>query len=219
MLMIRTMRARLARRSSMWIGRRSRAASTTKRFDKVRGLLQYQAGHAIVWRDAVSNWFLRMSGIPDVKGRVGNYPDRVEAESMHLRGYDVADVTPWETASGGKAGICEKSECGAETSFTGVAGDYRISVEYFDLHDGASTYSLSVNGKEVAAWTANNTFPTNAMNGSTSTRYLVPETVNLKPGDTIEIVGHPDGKEPAPIDYVSIVPVDQASAATGAPKQ
>ena len=43
--------------------------------------------------------------------------------------------------------------------------------------------------------------PTDKMNGSTSTRYLVPETVTLKPGDTIEIVGHPDGPEPAPVDY------------------
>jgi alpha-glucuronidase len=57
------------------------------------------------------------------------------------------------------------------------------------------------------------------MNGSTSTRYLVAGPVNLKPGDTIEIVGHPDGPEPAPLDYVSVVPALQASAATGAPKQ
>jgi alpha-glucuronidase len=190
-----------------------------ERFDKVQGLLQYQAGHAIVWRDAVSNWFLRMSGIPDAKGRVGNYSDRVEAESMQLRGYTPADVTPWETASGGKAVICKEAECAASTSFSGTAGSYRISVEYFDFHDGASSYSLRVNGKEVAAWIANNTLPTNQMNGSTSTRYLVAAPVNLKPGDTIEIVGRPDGLEPAPLDYLSIVPVDQASIATGAPNQ
>ncbi len=190
-----------------------------ERFDKVLGLLQYQAGHAIVWRDAVSNWFLRMSGIPDAKERVGNYPYRIEAESMELRGYTPVDVTPWETASGGKAVICEKSECTAETSFTGAAGKYRIAVEYFDFHDGASTLSLQLNGKELAHWTANNTLPTDKMNGSTSTRYLVPESVNLKPGDRIEIVGHPDGPEPAPVDYISIVPADEANPATGAPNQ
>jgi alpha-glucuronidase len=128
-------------------------------------------------------------------------------------------VTPWETASGGKAVICKEAECAASTSFSGTAGSYRISVEYFDFHDGASSYSLRVNGKEVAAWIANNTLPTNQMNGSTSTRYLVAAPVNLKPGDTIEIVGRPDGLEPAPLDYLSIVPVDQASIATGAPNQ
>jgi alpha-glucuronidase len=190
-----------------------------ERFEKVQRLLEYQAGHAIVWRDAVSNWFLRMSGIPDTKGRVGNYPDRIEAESMQLRGYAPVDVMPWETASGGKAVICKETGCTAETSFTGAAGAYRLSVEYFDFHDGASSYSLQLNGKDLAQWTANDTFPTNKMNGSTSTRYLVPEPVMLKPGDTIKIVGRPDGSEPAPIDYMSVVPAHQASPATGAPKQ
>ena len=33
--------------------------------------LEYQAGQAIVWRDAVTSWFLRASGIADAKGRVG----------------------------------------------------------------------------------------------------------------------------------------------------
>jgi alpha-glucuronidase len=190
-----------------------------ERFDKVQGLLQYQAGHAIVWRDAVSNWFLRISGIPDAKGRVGNYPDRVEAESMRLRGYAPVDVMPWETASGGKAAICKEADCAAETSFTGTAGTYRVAVEYFDFHDGASTFSLRLNGKELAHWVANNTLPTDKMNGSTSTRYLVPESVTLKPGDKLEIVGHPDGPEPAPLDYISIVPANAANPATGAPNQ
>ena len=74
-------------------------------------------------------------------------------------------------------------------------------------------------GKELAHWIANNTLPTDKMNGSTSTRYLVPDAVTLKPGDTIEIVGRPDGPEPAPLDYISIVPADEAAAATGAPQQ
>ena len=57
--------------------------------------LEYQAGQAVVWRDAVTNWFLRASGIPDAKGRVGNYPGRFEAESMQpgwLCGKDVDAV-------------------------------------------------------------------------------------------------------------------------------
>ena len=46
----------------------------------------YQAGQAIVWRDAVSNWFFKASGIPDSKGRVGTYPGRMEAEAARLDG-------------------------------------------------------------------------------------------------------------------------------------
>lgn len=115
--------------------------------------------------------------------------------------------------------ICKESECSAETSFTGFAGTYRVSVEYFDFHDGASTYSLQLNGKEVAHWAANNMLPTDKMNGSTSTRYLLPEPVKLKSGDMIAIVGRPDGAEPAPLDYLSIVPAEQANPATGAPNR
>ena len=38
-------------------------------YEFVLNRLKYQAGHAIVWRDAVCNWFLRTSGIPDRRRR------------------------------------------------------------------------------------------------------------------------------------------------------
>ena len=41
--------------------------------DRYRDILarfQYQAGEALVWRDAICNWIYRVSGIPDVQGRV-----------------------------------------------------------------------------------------------------------------------------------------------------
>ena len=40
-------------------------SSIPERYDKTLGLLEYQAGHAIVWRDAVNRWFEKMSGIAD----------------------------------------------------------------------------------------------------------------------------------------------------------
>ena len=54
-------------------------------YTDVLARLEYQAGHAIVWRDAICNWFFRTSGIPDAKGRVGNHPDRIEAEAHATR--------------------------------------------------------------------------------------------------------------------------------------
>jgi len=41
--------------------------------DRYRDILarfQYQAGEALVWRDAICNWIYRLSGIPDQKARV-----------------------------------------------------------------------------------------------------------------------------------------------------
>ena len=45
-----------------------------ERFADVLAQLDYQAGQAIVWRDAVTRWFHRASGIADARGRVDNYP-------------------------------------------------------------------------------------------------------------------------------------------------
>ena len=72
-------------------------------FEDVRTQLRYQAGHAIVWRDAITQYFLKLSGIPDAQGRAGHYPNRLEAEDARLTGYRMIDVNPWEDASHGKA--------------------------------------------------------------------------------------------------------------------
>jgi len=42
-----------------------------QRYTDVLTRLQYQAGQAIVWRDAIDEWSYGMSGIGDAKGRVG----------------------------------------------------------------------------------------------------------------------------------------------------
>jgi alpha-glucuronidase len=41
------------------------------RYRDIQALLQYQAGEAVLWRDAICNWIYRMSGIADEKGRSG----------------------------------------------------------------------------------------------------------------------------------------------------
>ncbi len=41
-----------------------------ERYHDILARLQYQAGEAIVWRDAICNWIYRLSGIADDKGRL-----------------------------------------------------------------------------------------------------------------------------------------------------
>src|SRR5262249_55481313 len=105
-----------------------------ERYRAVLARLEYQAGHAIVCRDAICNWFLRASGIADAKGRVGRQPDREEAEAMDLQGYVPLEVTPRETASGGKAVECPPpaQSCAAVFHFQKQAGWYDMDVQYFD---------------------------------------------------------------------------------------
>jgi alpha-glucuronidase len=175
-----------------------------ERYEKVLALLAYQAGHAGVWRDAVNQWFYKMSGIADVKGRVGHDPDRVEAENMQLTGYAAADANPWETASGGKGVVCQgQNVCTAATTFSRTAGTYDIAVQYFDFRNGVSTYGLYVDGKLLKEWRADNLLPGDKMNGDTSTRITV-SGVALRPGDVLKIEGHSNDGEPAPLDYLEI---------------
>ena len=177
-------------------------------YEQTLALFTYQAGHALVWRDAVSEWFWKMSGVADAKGRVGSYPERIEAESMTAAGYRTVEVTPWETASGGRAVVCEDAAgCTLSTRLERPAGEYRVAVQYFDLNDGASRYTLLLNGREIGAWTADMVLPSSKMDGHTATRYTLPRGVALKPGDALMLRGTPDGKEPAPVDYIEVVPV------------
>ena len=126
---------------------------------------------------------------------------------MQLSGYVPVDVTPWETASGGKAVACNgQSACSASTQFRGQPGQYRVSVQYFDQNNGVSHFQLFVNDREIGSWAADDHLPSDKMNGHTSTRHTF-EDVHLQTGDDLKIVGHPDGGEPAGLDYLEIVPM------------
>jgi alpha-glucuronidase len=177
-----------------------------QRYDETLALFEYEGGHAIVWRDAVTAWFQNISGIRDKLGRVGIYPDRIEAEAMQADGYTKVDVVPWETGSAGKAVVCNRAApCTLTTKPGRPAGTYNIGVRYFDLRTGASHYELLLNGKSLASWTANATLPPATidahLNGSTSTLFTVPG-VALKPTDTLTLRGTPNKGEAAPVDYI-----------------
>lgn len=177
-----------------------------ERYNAVLERQIYQAGHAIVWRDAICEWFLKMSGVPDDKVRAGHHPNRIEAESMKLDGYSPVDVTPWETASGGKAVACERaSGCSAAFTFDRAAGRYDLATQYFDTNNGVALFRLLVNGNLVDSWAADNDLPSAKMNGHTSTRHTTDE-VDLKLGDNVRIEGIPGGGDETGLDYVEIEP-------------
>jgi alpha-glucuronidase len=173
-------------------------------YAEVLARLQYQAGHAIVWRDAINDWFHRMSGIPDQRGRVGRHPERIEAEDLQLQGYAPFSVEPWESASGGKAVKCPDpiDRCTAALKFTGAAGEYEVDVQYFDQNNGASRFRVSLGDHVVDEWLADDHLPSAKPNADSSTRRVL--HLALKPGDEIQIEGAPDNGESAPLDYVEI---------------
>src|SRR5208282_1068552 len=44
------------------------------RYAAVLAQLEYQEGAAQEWRDAITSWFAKTSGIADAQGRAGRYP-------------------------------------------------------------------------------------------------------------------------------------------------
>jgi alpha-glucuronidase len=175
------------------------------RYRLILNRIEFQAGHARVWRDAVCNWFRKMSGIPDASKRVGNYPDRTEAENMQLSGYTPIDIIPWENASGGRGIACLiPSGCAAEYRFDRVDGKYDINIEYFDQNNGISMYLLFVNERLIDGWAADNNLPAKKPGGDSSSRRRIRE-VSLHANDKIRIEGIPDSDEHAGLDFVEII--------------
>ncbi len=192
-----------------WASLKGRPSMDAGLYEDVLARLEYQAGHAIVWRDAVVQYFLKLSGIPDDRGRAGHYPGRMEAEDARLTGYKVIDVTPWEDASRGKAVTCSEASCSAEWTYTGKPGRYNIAVQYFDLQPGAAQFTLEVGGQPAAAWVADAALPSKRPDGDNSTRITV-HCVKLKPGDVLRVEGIPDKDDPAALDYIELLPASAA---------
>jgi alpha-glucuronidase len=177
-----------------------------ERYAAVLARLEYQAGHAIVWRDAINNWFLWISGIPDATGRAGRFPGRMEAESMTLDRYSNTAVVPWETASAGQATTCAAGgSCSARYRYQGAAGAFDIAVQYFDENDGTSRFTLAVGDEPLDSWVADAQFGSANANGHTATRRIV-RSVRLSPGDEIRVQVTPDGAESGALDYVEVTP-------------
>ncbi|KAK5163581.1 uncharacterized protein LTR77_010530 [Saxophila tyrrhenica] len=173
----------------------------------------YQAGHSIVWRDAINNFYYNLSDIPDELGRVGHHPYRIEAESMELDNYELYPVIPWNTASN-KTCIVTTSNSTTGTASTTLSdvktGTYDVAVNYFDQAIGHAQWTLSIDDTVVGKWVGDSDVtlshaPVLYIDGQTAIRITF-NGVDIKKGATLKIVGVADGQEPAPIDYVSIFP-------------
>jgi alpha-glucuronidase len=176
-----------------------------ERYKAVLAQLEYQTGQAMVWRDAVTNWFQRASGIADAQGRVDHYPGRYEAEAMTLDGYMPVDVTPAEDASGKQAVRCPVAKCSASMKYDGAAGKYTVRIQYFDQNSGAAHFRVLDGDRLVDEWTADDRVPSARLDSTSSARRVI-RGVDLRPGDEIKIEGTPDRGEVAALDYLEIAP-------------
>ena len=184
----------------------------TERYNHTRHFLDYQSGHSIVWRDAINDFYYNLSGIPDQAKRVGHHPWRLEAEDMKLEGYKTYTVSPFETASSSVA-IVTTSNTTAGTASAKInfpSGTYDLAVNYYDVYGGQSQWKVYLNNQEIGQWVGNSedTFshtPSIYLDGHSAIRIKF-RGVKIHKGDTLKIVGMPDGTEPAPLDYVALLP-------------
>jgi len=185
-----------------------------ERYEHVLYRLVYQAGHSLVWRDSVCNFYLAKSGIPDALGRVAHYKHRIEAETMNLTGYQVYRVSPPEAASKALAIVTSSNSTQGTASITLpetiASGTYDVAVNYFDQAIGNSTWELFLDDKLVGKWKGDHEYvlgkaPVLFIDGQTAARITF-KGVNVSKGGKLKIVGTPDGQEPAPVDYVSFLP-------------
>lgn len=100
---------------------------------------------------------------------------------------------------------CSAPKCTATLRYTGAPGWYTLHVQYFDQNNGVSHFALRVGSQTIDEWTAADHVPSARIDSSTSARRVI-RGVALRPGDEIHIEGAPDAGEPAPLDYMEIVP-------------
>lgn len=197
---------------SLWESLEGKSGIDDERFGDVLHRQVYQAGHSLVWRDSIVNFYYNMTSIADVNGRVMNHPYRIEAEDMDLNGYEVFDVSPFEAASGFKGIMTVKHDSVgvATTAVEFDSGMYDLAVNYFDVIGGRASWEVSLNNRTVGEWVGNmedtlGHAPSSSPDESAATRITF-RGVKVQKGDILKVVGIPDGTEAAFLDYISILP-------------
>ncbi|PNP74047.1 hypothetical protein FNYG_12617 [Fusarium nygamai] len=194
----------------LWMG--AQRYVDEERFSSVLFQLTFQAGHSIVWRDSIVDYYHNLTGIPDEAGRAGHHPWRIEAEAMSYSGYKTAVLDPIESASNATAleTIGNSTVATASTKLDFKPGRYDIAVVYFDILGGTSQWEAYLNGKSLGKWVGNlestlSRAATTEPDGGSKARITFPN-VKIAKGDVFKVVGKADRAELAPLDFVAFLP-------------
>ncbi|KAI1210235.1 glycoside hydrolase family 67 protein [Annulohypoxylon truncatum] len=183
-----------------------------QRFDEMLFRLTYQAGHAIVWRDSINEFYNSLSQIGDDHDRVNNHPYRIEAENMTLTNYRVTAVNPFEVASSLRIvqSVGNSSATSASATLNYTAGVYDLAVAYYDLYEGKASYELFLNERSIGKWIGDNEDRlgftlTRGIDGHSATRITF-KGIEIKEGDVVRVDAKANGRETAPLDYIAVLP-------------
>jgi alpha-glucuronidase len=185
-----------------------------ERYEEILFQLKFQAGHSIVWRDSVCDYYHNLSGIPDAANRVGFHPWRIEAEKMRVQGYKEISTNPIEASSNSLAisAISNATTGVAYTKLDVPPGKYDIAAVYFDLSGGVTEWQILLNDRQLGTWLGNNEqilghAASDQIDGGSKTRVTF-RSVELQGGDNLTVVGKPDRWDIAALDYIAVLPLD-----------
>ena len=137
---------------------------------------------------------------------------RVEAEDIIESGF----VTErWAgLASGDEVATLFRGDSsgGLSYQFQGDAGEYRLSISYFDENDGASPVRVVVNGETVLATTMSRNLGTAGVTADNLTSINI-NGLQLRPNDVIEVRSAINGGEWARIDGLTFTPTGPSDGA------
>jgi len=194
-----------ADRVASWI---SRWAALRPLLDEERYLamlhrFEYQAGHAVVWRDAICRWFSTLSEIPDDHQRVFQEPNRISAERAVAGGvgYELISVEPWEASHTGKAAVLINGKGSLIFPWSEPSGRYTLHVWHFDPAPGGARYELSVDGTLVDSWSNTGRFPSSKRDAHTKTRRTI-SNITLTETSLIQLKAFGTSMDRAAVDFL-----------------
>ncbi len=125
-------------------------------YNDMAARLEYQAGHAICMRDAIVQYFLKLSGIPDDKGRCrATIPDVSKPKLRSSRITPSLTCIHGEDASRGKAVTCAAaSGCSAEWTHRRGGPLRHYPCNILTSQTGVAHFTLSRNGQPLVGWAA-----------------------------------------------------------------
>ena len=119
--------------------------------------------------------------------------------------------------TGCKAVSSDLPACSASFPYRGAPGWCTIRVEYFDQNNGVSRFRLFVGEQKVDQWAASDRLPSAKIDGTTSTCREI-SGIALRSGDLVRIEAVPGAGEPAPLDYIDILPDSVSERSPPAPR-
>ncbi|MEB3358756.1 MAG: hypothetical protein VKK04_18665 [Synechococcales bacterium] len=139
-------------------------------------------------------------------GQPGPTPITIEAESMALSGYQVANRRQASNKQLITLHQSGQKEGTATTRFTGATGTYDVVVTYFDENDGQGSLALRV-GDRTFNWQLDQNLGAAGVTNKNRVERTVATQLTIRQDELLEIKGKADQGEWTRVDSLKFIPV------------